>query len=68
LIAELGGVARAELEATLNMGVGMVVLVAPDSVEPALSLLAGREVVAWVLGTIDRGEGTATLHGEYRAG
>ncbi len=68
LIAELGGVARPELEATLNMGVGMVVLVAPGSVEPALSLLAGREVLAWVLGTIDPGEGAARLHGEYRAG
>ena len=36
LIAELGGVARPELEATVNMGVGMVVLVAPEGADNAL--------------------------------
>ena len=53
LIAELGGVARPELEATLNMGVGMVAVVAPDGADDALGLLAAREVDGWVLGTVE---------------
>ena len=70
LIAELGGVARAELEATVNMGVGMVVLVAPDSAQGALGLLARRGAAAWLLGSIESGEGpsTARLHGEHPVG
>ena len=79
LIAELGGVARAELEATLNMGVGMVVLVAPGSAGAALDLLAKRGVAAWLLGVLEQGEGPSEgpggdpgkgrvrLHGEHRA-
>ncbi len=65
LIAELGGVARPELEATLNMGVGMVVLVASDSAGAALELLARRGVQAWLLGSIEPGEGTARLDGRH---
>jgi len=68
LISELGGVARAELEATLNMGIGMVALVAPGGVDAALRLLAQRGVDAWVLGTIGPGAGTAILAGEHPAG
>jgi phosphoribosylformylglycinamidine cyclo-ligase len=67
LIGEVGGVARAELEATLNMGVGMVALVAPESADPALRLLSGRGVPTWVLGTVEAGRGTTTLHGDHRA-
>ena len=67
LIAELGGVARAELEASMNMGVGMVVLAAPECAGAALELLTRRGVEAWLLGSIEPGEGTgsARLHGDH---
>ena len=50
LVGDLGGVALPELEKTFNMGVGMIALVAPDSVDTAIARLAARGVDAWVLG------------------
>ena len=38
------------LEKTFNMGVGMIAMVAPSSVDAALARLAARGVDAWVLG------------------
>ncbi|WP_410537818.1 phosphoribosylformylglycinamidine cyclo-ligase [Streptomyces sp. KL2] len=67
-VGELGGVERAELEKTLNMGVGMVAVVPPESVGATLSLLGERGVDAWVAGEVsergDRGEAVA-LTGDY---
>jgi len=51
-IGELGGVQRAELEKTLNMGIGMIAVVDPASVDAALGRLTARGVPAWVAGTI----------------
>jgi len=67
LVGRLGGVAEAELERTLNMGVGMVALVSPGSLPAALALLAERQVSAWVAGEVEqRADGTAvTLVGRY---
>ena len=42
-----------ELERTLNMGVGMVAVVAAADADRAVALLTGRGVPAWVLGTVD---------------
>jgi phosphoribosylformylglycinamidine cyclo-ligase len=68
LVGRLGEVARPELEKTLNMGVGMIAVVAPGSVDVALSILADRGVGAWVAGEItergDRAE-AAALTGDY---
>jgi phosphoribosylformylglycinamidine cyclo-ligase len=50
LVAAVGHVPRADLEATLNVGVGMVALVPPDSVDDALRTLADRGLPAWVCG------------------
>jgi phosphoribosylformylglycinamidine cyclo-ligase len=61
---ELGGVTTLELEKTLNMGVGMVAVVPRESVDPALRLLAERNLPAWVCGEIVAGEGAA-LYGDY---
>jgi phosphoribosylformylglycinamidine cyclo-ligase len=52
LIAARGGVAPEEMERTFNLGVGMVAVVAADAVDPALALLTGRGVDAWVLGEL----------------
>ncbi|MBM9508950.1 phosphoribosylformylglycinamidine cyclo-ligase [Actinacidiphila acididurans] len=54
-VGELGAVARPELEKTLNMGVGMVAVVPPESVDVALSVLADRGVEAWVAGDVTAG-------------
>jgi phosphoribosylformylglycinamidine cyclo-ligase len=68
LIGAAGQVAQPELERTLNMGVGMVALVAPDAADPAVALLAARGVPAWVAGEVLLGDGTATLDGTYASG
>ncbi len=63
LVGDVGGVEPAELERTLNMGVGMVAVVTPESTDAAVRLLAGRGLPAWVLGTVGPGEGTVNLEG-----
>jgi phosphoribosylformylglycinamidine cyclo-ligase len=50
LVGEMGRVSLLELEKTFNMGVGMIAMVGPGSVDAALSRLAARGVDAWVLG------------------
>ncbi len=54
LVAELGRVPGPELERTLNLGIGMVAVVAPDRADEACARLSGRGVPAWVLGTVSR--------------
>jgi phosphoribosylformylglycinamidine cyclo-ligase len=68
LVAEVGAVPEPELERTLNMGVGMVAVLPAADVDPALELLAGRGVPAWVAGEVRSGEGQVTLVGAHRAG
>ncbi|MGP4109332.1 phosphoribosylformylglycinamidine cyclo-ligase [Streptomyces sp. 4N509B] len=53
LVGEVGGVARAELERTFNMGVGMAAVVPQAAVSGALAALAERGVTAWVMGEIE---------------
>ena len=52
LVARLGGVPRADLERTLNLGVGMVAVVAADVADAAVARLTARGLPAWVLGTV----------------
>jgi phosphoribosylformylglycinamidine cyclo-ligase len=65
LIAELGGVAREDMESTFNMGVGMVAAVAASAQDEALAHLRAREVPAWVLGEVGDAETGVRLVGEY---
>jgi phosphoribosylformylglycinamidine cyclo-ligase len=65
LVREVGGVARADLERTLNMGVGMVAVVAAGDADRARRLLADRGVPAWVAGTVALGSAEVTLVGDY---
>jgi phosphoribosylformylglycinamidine cyclo-ligase len=60
LVGEVGAVAREDLEATLNMGVGMVAVVAAAEADRAVQLLAGRGVPAWVAGTVTATAQTST--------
>ncbi|AEG43148.1 phosphoribosylformylglycinamidine cyclo-ligase [Isoptericola variabilis] len=53
VVRELGGVPRGDLENTLNLGVGMVAVVAADGADAALARLEALGVPAWTLGTVD---------------
>jgi phosphoribosylformylglycinamidine cyclo-ligase len=57
LVKRTGEVSQPDVEATLNMGVGMVALTAPDAVEAALAVLAESGIDAWVAGEV-HGAGT----------
>jgi phosphoribosylformylglycinamidine cyclo-ligase len=59
LIASTGDVARADLEATFNLGVGMVAVVPPERSADALQLLTARGVPAWPFGQIQPVESRA---------
>ncbi len=52
VVRRTGDVAQTDLEGTLNCGVGMVALIAPDDIDHAVSLLAGHGVPAWVAGEV----------------
>ncbi|HET6166676.1 MAG TPA: phosphoribosylformylglycinamidine cyclo-ligase [Marmoricola sp.] len=52
LVQQSGSVSRADLERTLNCGVGMVALTAPDDADRAIALLAEHDVRAWVAGEV----------------
>ena len=55
LVGRLGAVPRADLERTLNLGVGMVAVVAADRAAEAVERLAAAGVPSWVLGTVAAG-------------
>ena len=52
LVQQVGGISEPDIEATLNMGVGMVAVLPAASVEAALASLAGNHVEAWVCGEV----------------
>ncbi|MDH6577516.1 phosphoribosylformylglycinamidine cyclo-ligase [Kitasatospora sp. MAP5-34] len=68
-VAQVGRMATLEIEKTLNMGVGMVAVVPPESVDAVLAILEDRDVEAWLLGDIvdrtDEHEGGAALYNAY---
>ncbi len=71
LVAGAGKVAQDDLERTLNCGVGMVSLTAPDDADHAVAVLAGHGIDAWVAGTVslagsEEEGGRAILHGAHR--
>ena len=61
LVQEVGSVSQPDIEATLNMGVGMVAVLPADHVEAAMVVLRERGVDSWVLGEIVYGGGGAVL-------
>jgi phosphoribosylformylglycinamidine cyclo-ligase len=52
LVRATGQIARAELELTFNLGVGMIAVVPAERAGDALALLSGREVPAWEIGRL----------------
>ena len=59
LVADVGGVAQADLEQALNIGVGMIALVAPESADDSVRLLDEHGVEAWIAGDV----AAAGVHG-----
>jgi phosphoribosylformylglycinamidine cyclo-ligase len=69
-VASVGRMQTLEIEKTLNMGIGMVAVVPPESVDAVLAILEDRDVEAWLLGDIvdrsgDWANGGAALYGSY---
>ena len=52
LVRELGQVPRGDLEATLNLGIGMVAVVGADGADAAIARCAAAGIDAWVLGEV----------------
>ncbi len=68
IVAEVGDVARDDLEATLNMGVGMVAVVAASDADRTVTLLADRGVPSWIAGGVHSStddSGQVTLIGAH---
>ncbi len=67
LLAGHGGIAEAELEQVLNMGVGMVAVIAADDADRAVRLLMDRGVPAWRAGEVTSDAEDVRLAGAYRS-
>jgi phosphoribosylformylglycinamidine cyclo-ligase len=70
LVAEVGDVAQAALEEALNIGVGMVALVASDAADGAVRILGEHGVEAWIVGDVAAAGvhgpgGSVTLTGQH---
>ncbi len=52
LVSELGNVPLADLERTLNLGVGMVAIVSAEAADAAVARLNDRGLPSWVMGTV----------------
>ncbi len=68
VVRRVGGVEQAELEATLNCGVGMVALAPADDVERSIELLEGHGIRAWPAGEVRAdadGNGRVSLVGQH---
>ncbi|QBR93264.1 phosphoribosylformylglycinamidine cyclo-ligase [Nocardioides euryhalodurans] len=66
LVRRVGHVPDADLEQTLNCGVGMVALVAPEDADRAVAVLAGHGVRAWAAGeVVGDGSGEVRLTGAH---
>ena len=68
LVRRVGDVAQADLEMTLNCGVGMVALTVPDDADAAIAVLGEHGVRAWVAGEVSVAEaagGTVELVGQH---
>jgi phosphoribosylformylglycinamidine cyclo-ligase len=73
LVRRVGSVDQADLEKTLNCGVGMVALLDAEDVDRAIAVLDGYGIRAWAAGEVTAasgaadapGGGSVTLTGQY---
>ena len=57
LLRDLGRVPATDLERTLNLGVGMLAVVAPDDVDAVVSRLGSAGIPCWVAGSVSPDDG-----------
>ncbi|WP_375490581.1 phosphoribosylformylglycinamidine cyclo-ligase [uncultured Jatrophihabitans sp.] len=67
LVRTTGSLPRDDLERALNLGVGMVAVVAPERADDAVALLIDRGVPAWRLGETSAAQAAASVRlvGDY---
>ncbi|WP_420174311.1 phosphoribosylformylglycinamidine cyclo-ligase [Luteococcus sp. OSA5] len=68
LVQQVGKVSQADIEATLNMGVGMVAILPEAAVDAARAALEARGVENWELGRVEQSEGgqeRVVMQGEH---
>ena len=61
LLQAKGGVAEDEVYQVFNMGVGMVVIVAPERGDEALKFIRARKHKAWLIGEVTKGDRRARV-------
>ncbi|HUB71830.1 MAG TPA: phosphoribosylformylglycinamidine cyclo-ligase [Acidimicrobiales bacterium] len=66
-IQRAAGVDDAEMARTFNMGLGMVLAVAPESARPALALAEAMGFAASAVGHVERGAGRCVFNGPLTA-
>jgi phosphoribosylformylglycinamidine cyclo-ligase len=63
MVQQVGAISQQDIEATLNMGVGMVVICPESSVNTVISEMAAHNVAAWDAGVVDqRGATDPAVH------
>jgi phosphoribosylformylglycinamidine cyclo-ligase len=65
LVRRVGDVPQADLEQTLNCGVGMVSLTDPDDADKAIEVLGRFGIRAWVAGSVAAGDGSVNLVNQH---
>jgi phosphoribosylformylglycinamidine cyclo-ligase len=68
LVQALGGISQPDIEATLNMGVGMALVLPADSVAAVQQVATAAGIGSWVAGTVSAAAGDPArvkLHGEH---
>ena len=60
LVQQAGQVEDAEMLRTFNMGVGMVAVVGPDSLDAAREMAAAQNVESWPIGQVEAGADAGT--------
>jgi phosphoribosylformylglycinamidine cyclo-ligase len=65
VLADLGGLALADVEGTWNLGIGMLAVVAPESAGAVAERLTGLGVPTWAAGVVTReaSDGEGWVHG-----
>lgn len=64
LVGQLGGVPQADLERTLNLGVGMIAIVSADQADAAVAHLNARGLPSWIAGTVSKTPENAASAGD----
>ncbi len=61
LVQQVGDVSQADIEATLNMGVGMALVAPAESVDTLVAVAEQRGIRAWVLGEVTTEDGPPSV-------